>query len=253
MRDALEPLLADGLTVALLHHFAKLTETQNQRQPGERMSGTGAMFEALDVGLYITKSESGARRLRVELRAATSPAPTRSASSSSAPAAASTAASPTSTPRAWSSTLGGRRSRPPSRARGAPRRRRVAHSDRAREQDEGYRREPRRRDRRPHRIPGAVRTSRGGRVGRHVNAKPWGTIAMLRELERLARPAEQDEQDEQDEALNPSSERVAPTGRQHEQHVQSTRRCCSARRARQDTRRAGARAPRSTCRRMGLG
>ena len=35
-----QPLLADGLTVALLHHFAKLTETQNQRQPGERMSGT---------------------------------------------------------------------------------------------------------------------------------------------------------------------------------------------------------------------
>ena len=33
------------------------------------MSGTGAMFGALDVGLYITKSENGARRLRVELEA----------------------------------------------------------------------------------------------------------------------------------------------------------------------------------------
>ena len=69
VRDALEPLLVDGRTIALLHHFAKLTENQKERAPGERMSGTGAMFGALDVGLYITKSESGARRLRVELEA----------------------------------------------------------------------------------------------------------------------------------------------------------------------------------------
>ena len=69
LRDALEPMLAEGRTVAPLHHFAKLSENQKERQPGERMSGTGAMFGALDVGLYVTKSESGARRLRIEVEA----------------------------------------------------------------------------------------------------------------------------------------------------------------------------------------
>jgi RecA-family ATPase len=69
VRDALQPLLADGRTVALLHHFGKLTDTQKERSPGERMAGTGAMYGALDVGLLITRSESGARRLRVEVEA----------------------------------------------------------------------------------------------------------------------------------------------------------------------------------------
>jgi hypothetical protein len=69
VRDGLEPMLAGGRTVALLHHFGKLTETQKERSPGERMAGTGAMYGALDVGLLITKSESGARRMRVEVEA----------------------------------------------------------------------------------------------------------------------------------------------------------------------------------------
>ena len=69
VRDGLEPLLGAGCTVALLHHFGKLTEAQKERTPGERMAGTGAMHGALDVGFFITKSESGARRLRVEIEA----------------------------------------------------------------------------------------------------------------------------------------------------------------------------------------
>ena len=69
MRDAIEPLLTAGRSVPVLHHFGKLTDTQQQRSPGERMAGTGAMYGALDVGFLITKSESGARRLRVEIEA----------------------------------------------------------------------------------------------------------------------------------------------------------------------------------------
>jgi hypothetical protein len=69
VRDSLAPLLASGCAVALLHHFGKLTETQKERSPGERMAGTGAMYGALDVGLLITRSENGARRLRVDIEA----------------------------------------------------------------------------------------------------------------------------------------------------------------------------------------
>jgi hypothetical protein len=69
VRDAVEPLLAAGRSIVLLHHFGKLTETQKERSPGERMAGTGAMYGALDVGFLITRSESGARRMRVEVEA----------------------------------------------------------------------------------------------------------------------------------------------------------------------------------------
>jgi AAA domain len=69
LRDHLEPLLNAGTTVILLHHFGKLTDQQRERSPGERMAGTGAMYGALDVGLLITKSEDGARRLKVEIEA----------------------------------------------------------------------------------------------------------------------------------------------------------------------------------------
>lgn len=69
IRDALEPLHAEGRSAALAHHFGKLTETQKERTPGERMVGSGAMEGALDVAFYITKSENGARRLRIEFEA----------------------------------------------------------------------------------------------------------------------------------------------------------------------------------------
>jgi hypothetical protein len=69
VRDHLEPLLADERTVGLLHHFGKLSETQKERSPGERMAGTGAMYGALDVGFLITRSEDAARRLGVLVEA----------------------------------------------------------------------------------------------------------------------------------------------------------------------------------------
>jgi hypothetical protein len=69
IRDRLDPLLALERTVALMHHFGKPTDTQQLRSPGERMAGTGAMYGALDIGLLITKSENGARRLRVDVEA----------------------------------------------------------------------------------------------------------------------------------------------------------------------------------------
>ena len=69
IREHLDPLLAEGRTVALLHHFGKLTETQKERSPGERMAGTGAMYGALDVGFLITRSEDHARRLRLTIEA----------------------------------------------------------------------------------------------------------------------------------------------------------------------------------------
>jgi AAA domain/Toprim-like len=69
IRDHLEPLLAGERTVALLHHFGKLTETQKERSPGERMAGTGAMYGALDVGFLITRSDHGAREMRVDVEA----------------------------------------------------------------------------------------------------------------------------------------------------------------------------------------
>jgi RecA-family ATPase len=64
VRDALDPLLAAGRSVPVLHHFGKLSETQKERSPGERMAGTGAMYGALDVGFLITRSEKGAALAR---------------------------------------------------------------------------------------------------------------------------------------------------------------------------------------------
>jgi hypothetical protein len=69
IRDNLDPLQRDGRSVALLHHFGKLTELTKERTPGERMAGSGAMYAALDVGLFITESKGGARRLRLEVEA----------------------------------------------------------------------------------------------------------------------------------------------------------------------------------------
>ncbi len=63
--DLLSPLSERGVGNALLHHFVKLSEISQQRQPGERMAGTGAMFGALDVGLFIVKSEGNARKLTI--------------------------------------------------------------------------------------------------------------------------------------------------------------------------------------------
>lgn len=65
LRSLLEPALAHT-SIALLHHFTKLSETSKERTPAERMSGSGAMYGALDVGVFITGSEDHARKLRIE-------------------------------------------------------------------------------------------------------------------------------------------------------------------------------------------
>ncbi len=67
LRHNLLPTMQDGRSIALLHHFGKLTEITKERTPGERMSGSGAMYGAMDVGIFITGSENGAKNLRVEI------------------------------------------------------------------------------------------------------------------------------------------------------------------------------------------
>jgi hypothetical protein len=66
LRDNLLPILDDGRTLVMAHHFGKLTELSKERDPGERMSGSGAMYGAMDLGIFITGSSQGARRLRLE-------------------------------------------------------------------------------------------------------------------------------------------------------------------------------------------
>lgn len=70
----LDPL-ASTTSIALLHHFGKLNEIQKDRDAGERMAGAGAMYGALDVGIYITGSQDGSRNLRVEFDSRDLPAP----------------------------------------------------------------------------------------------------------------------------------------------------------------------------------
>ncbi len=65
LRNLLEPALAHT-SICLLHHFVKLSELSKERTPAERMSGSGAMYGALDVGIFITGSEDHGRRLRLE-------------------------------------------------------------------------------------------------------------------------------------------------------------------------------------------
>lgn len=68
LRSRLAPRLLDaGVSAGITHHFGKYTDAHAQRSPAERMSGTGAMRGAMDVGLFITSSEQGARKLSVEV------------------------------------------------------------------------------------------------------------------------------------------------------------------------------------------
>lgn len=57
--------------VALVHHMAKLTETQ--RRPGQRLRGSSAMHGWIDSGLYLTLKEGGSVVVDVEHRSAPSP------------------------------------------------------------------------------------------------------------------------------------------------------------------------------------
>lgn len=69
LRSNLAPLLEQGRSLAFLHHFIKLSETSKERTPAERMSGSGAMYGALDVGIFITGSDQHARALRLDFEA----------------------------------------------------------------------------------------------------------------------------------------------------------------------------------------
>ncbi len=66
LRHNLSPILDAGISIALLHHFVKVSETSKERTPMERMSGSGAMGGAMDVAIFITGSDEGARKLKLE-------------------------------------------------------------------------------------------------------------------------------------------------------------------------------------------
>jgi hypothetical protein len=57
--------------VMVVHHMAKLTETQ--RRPGQRLRGSSAMHGWIDSGLYLTLKPDGNVLVEVEHRAAASP------------------------------------------------------------------------------------------------------------------------------------------------------------------------------------
>lgn len=229
VRDALAALLDAGRTVGLLHHFGKLSDTQKERSPGERMAGTGAMYGALDVGLLITRSESGARRLRVEVEARDFAAPdalgvviggtgtgdhggftyTDTATLEIDPSAAeerdlTAELEALFTDGEWRTV-----NEAADKANGI-----GANRGEVRDALTGD----------PARFVGID----GLRIGRHPNAKPWGTVAMLRDLEehdRLARLPDTDDTDESKNEERVTSVRVSsPKG----ERPQDTRTACDS-------------------------
>lgn len=59
-------LEGDGRSLAFCHHFTKPGETQKGRKSADRMAGSGALYGALDAGLFITQND-GARSFQVEV------------------------------------------------------------------------------------------------------------------------------------------------------------------------------------------
>jgi putative DNA primase/helicase len=58
IREGLATLQADGITALLLHHFVK-GSLGEERFVGELMTGSGALYGALDFGIFITPSTVG--------------------------------------------------------------------------------------------------------------------------------------------------------------------------------------------------
>ncbi len=67
LRHNLQTIIETGCSIAILHHFGKLSEISRDRDPAERMAGAGAMFGALDVGLFITGYDEETRALRLHV------------------------------------------------------------------------------------------------------------------------------------------------------------------------------------------
>ena len=67
LRHNLQTIIETGCSIAILHHFGKLSEISRERDPAERMAGAGAMFGALDVGLFITGYDEDTRTLRLHV------------------------------------------------------------------------------------------------------------------------------------------------------------------------------------------
>lgn len=63
----LDALPRAGRATAFCHHFNKWGETSKNRTVAERMAGSGALFGALDVGLFIATAENGARLMQLEV------------------------------------------------------------------------------------------------------------------------------------------------------------------------------------------
>ena len=84
--DLLAPISHAGISLGMLHHFDKVNEMTSGRTPAERMAGSGAMFGALDVGLFIAKSEAGHASSRSTPTSATSQRQPSSSSPSKAKA-----------------------------------------------------------------------------------------------------------------------------------------------------------------------
>lgn len=62
----LADLEAERRALVFCHHFTKPGETQKGRKAADRMAGSGALYGALDAGMFIT-SNDGARTMQVEV------------------------------------------------------------------------------------------------------------------------------------------------------------------------------------------
>ncbi len=71
----LKPLLKEGVSVVLVHHFSKRNESTKKRSIGELMSGSGALFGACDLVMGITTGPKQWEEMRVEFIGRATPAP----------------------------------------------------------------------------------------------------------------------------------------------------------------------------------
>jgi AAA domain len=65
----LAELEAERRALAFCHHFTKPGETHKGRKSADRMAGSGALYGALDAGLFISESTDGARKMTIEVEA----------------------------------------------------------------------------------------------------------------------------------------------------------------------------------------